>query len=412
MKKALVFAGGGSKGAYQYGAWKALREEGESFDLAVGTSIGSINAGFSVQDDGEAAGEMWHELNPDSVMTNGMNFEKSLAALYEQRESIAPFLKTYFKDGAGADITPFLNCLKKYANEEKFFHSPVDYALLTVKSQGMQPLEILKKDIKPGYFVQWLNASCACFPAFPRCEIDGQMYVDGGYYDNLPILTALRMGSDDITAIDLRPEGNHPAYMHHPQVRYLKPSKDLGSFLCFDRQVLDSLIQLGYHDTLRFFGRVKGLNYFFDNSADQQSRRAPAARRFLRQINAAELMYESNRRSVLSRAARSAPFIKSLLPHLSGEGEDALFLAACELALSRTGAPDDKIYTFDSVRENLLTYYQEIRETVFFDLTAAAEAIEKRNEEKSRSLLSELKRNDPETEDYLIALLTRVLWDE
>ena len=29
MKKAIVFAGGGSKGAYQVGAWKALNELGE-----------------------------------------------------------------------------------------------------------------------------------------------------------------------------------------------------------------------------------------------------------------------------------------------------------------------------------------------------------------------------------------------
>ena len=412
MKKALVFAGGGSKGAYQYGAWRALREEGETFDFAVGTSIGAINAAFYVQDDFDAAGELWHELNPDSVMTNGMNFEKSLAALYEQRDSIAPFLKTYFKDGAGADITPFLNCLKKYANEEKFFGSSVDYALLTVKSQGMQPLEIRKKDIRPGYLVQWLSASCACFPAFPRCEIDGQLYLDGGYYDNLPILTALRMGGDDITAIDLRPEGNHPAYLHHPQVRYLKPSRDLGSFLCFDRQVLDGLIRLGYHDTLRFFDRARGRDYFFDNSPDQQQRRAPAAHRLLRQLNAAELMYETNKRSVLSRSTRSAPFLKCLLPHLAQEGEDGVFLAACELAFSRTGAPADTLYTFDTIKENILTYYEELRETVFFDLTAAAAAVGRRSEEKNRSLLSELKRNDPETEDYLIALLARVLWDE
>ena len=41
-KKAIVFAGGGSKGAYQAGAWKALEELGEHFDIATGTSIGSL----------------------------------------------------------------------------------------------------------------------------------------------------------------------------------------------------------------------------------------------------------------------------------------------------------------------------------------------------------------------------------
>ena len=59
MKRAIVFAGGGSKGSYEFGAWSALRDLGQSFDIATGTSIGSINAGFYVQDDYEAAKEMW-----------------------------------------------------------------------------------------------------------------------------------------------------------------------------------------------------------------------------------------------------------------------------------------------------------------------------------------------------------------
>ena len=58
MKKAIVFAGGGSKGAYQVGAWKALNELGETFQIATGTSIGSINAGLYVQHDFDAAYEM------------------------------------------------------------------------------------------------------------------------------------------------------------------------------------------------------------------------------------------------------------------------------------------------------------------------------------------------------------------
>ena len=54
MKRAIVFAGGGSKGAYEFGAWSALRDVGQSFDIAAGTSIGSIIAGFCVQDDYDA----------------------------------------------------------------------------------------------------------------------------------------------------------------------------------------------------------------------------------------------------------------------------------------------------------------------------------------------------------------------
>ena len=42
MKRALVFGGGGSKGAYEIGVWKALDALGQTFDIVTGTSIGSM----------------------------------------------------------------------------------------------------------------------------------------------------------------------------------------------------------------------------------------------------------------------------------------------------------------------------------------------------------------------------------
>lgn len=44
MKQAIALAGGGTKGAYQVGAWKAMRELGIPFDIVTGTSIGSVTA--------------------------------------------------------------------------------------------------------------------------------------------------------------------------------------------------------------------------------------------------------------------------------------------------------------------------------------------------------------------------------
>ncbi len=42
--RGLVLEGGGAKGCYQIGAYKALVEMGITFDYVVGTSIGAINA--------------------------------------------------------------------------------------------------------------------------------------------------------------------------------------------------------------------------------------------------------------------------------------------------------------------------------------------------------------------------------
>ena len=39
---ALVLAGGGAKGIYQIGVWKALRELDICYDVVVGSSIGAI----------------------------------------------------------------------------------------------------------------------------------------------------------------------------------------------------------------------------------------------------------------------------------------------------------------------------------------------------------------------------------
>ena len=47
----LVLAGGGAKGVYHLGVWKALRELGIEVDAFVGTSIGAVVAGLLAQDD-------------------------------------------------------------------------------------------------------------------------------------------------------------------------------------------------------------------------------------------------------------------------------------------------------------------------------------------------------------------------
>ncbi|MBR1811813.1 MAG: patatin-like phospholipase family protein [Clostridia bacterium] len=409
MRRAIVFGGGGSKGAYQYGAWKALRELGQEFDIAVGTSIGAINAGFYVQDDFEHAGELWTAMNLDMVMKNGINLEKSFSFIYDQRENILPMLKTYFKDGPGADITPFLACIDSFANEEKFFASPIDYGLITVRYPDMQPLEILKKDIAPGYFAKWVCASCACFPAFPRYEIDGKYYLDGGYYDNLPIATAMKMGAEEVVVLDLHTEPIHPAYQRHPYVKYLLPSRDLGSFLCFTRDVLDGLIDTGYLDTLRAFGKLGGSSYYITVSEEDTAAQAQLAPAFLRQLTAAEIEYENQKRSIMQKSLRDSRFTAALATN-DERTPGALLVAACEVAMTKANAPRNQVYTFPQMLEQIKESYRELRDLEAESITDLARAICKMNEEKG--FLSDLRRSDPTEQDYITAALTGILFNK
>ena len=70
----LVLAGGGAKGAYQMGAWKALKEMNISFDAIAGASIGSINGALIAQGDYDKAMEMWESVSIDK----GVNITEAL----------------------------------------------------------------------------------------------------------------------------------------------------------------------------------------------------------------------------------------------------------------------------------------------------------------------------------------------
>ena len=47
--KGLVLEGGGTKGAYQIGAYKALKDLGIEFQGVSGTSIGALNGAYIIQ---------------------------------------------------------------------------------------------------------------------------------------------------------------------------------------------------------------------------------------------------------------------------------------------------------------------------------------------------------------------------
>lgn len=63
----LVLAGGGGKGAYQVGCWRAMRELGVEVSVIAGTSVGGLNAALMAQGDEEAAQELWRSITPGQV---------------------------------------------------------------------------------------------------------------------------------------------------------------------------------------------------------------------------------------------------------------------------------------------------------------------------------------------------------
>ena len=64
----LVLEGGGAKGAYQIGAWKALKEAGVKIKGIAGTSVGALNGALICMDDFENAKNIWESIAYSKVM--------------------------------------------------------------------------------------------------------------------------------------------------------------------------------------------------------------------------------------------------------------------------------------------------------------------------------------------------------
>lgn len=270
MKRGLVLCGGGSKGAYQMGAWIALEELGEKFDIVTGTSIGCLNGAMYTQGEFERCDDLWNKIKIEMIMNgsltlDGLNVKKAL----KEQNDLMTFLKKYVKY-RGSDITPFYGLLDEYIDVDKIQNSKIEFGIVTCTFPSFKPVEIVAREAKKSELRKYILASTSCFPIFPVCKINNQGYVDGGYYDNLPINFALNLGATDIVAIDLNYGITHPEYINKPYIRYIKPSWNLGGFMMFEEGLKKMNKTLGYNDTMKSYGKYLGFRYTFFNKLDYE----------------------------------------------------------------------------------------------------------------------------------------------
>jgi len=315
MKKAIVLGGGGSRGAYQAGVWSALRDEDMTFDIITGTSIGALNGALMAQDDYSAALSIWENISVDQIIKDGINLDISIPFMLEQKEKLGPFFKQYLTNN-GADITPLRKLIEKTIDEDKVRSSQVEYGLVAMQFPSLKPMELSKDQIPAGQLHDWLMASAACFPAFPMMKIDGKSYVDGGFYDILPVDFALRLGAEDILAVDLEFSPSHPEYQNRPFITYVKPSWNLGSILLFENEIIRKNMLLGYYDAKKTFGKYIGFRYVFDKASISE-RHLAAAKKLSLMIGAIEADLDESKPQML-RIGRF-PMTSEICEHTSGK---------------------------------------------------------------------------------------------
>lgn len=347
MKRALVLSGGGSRGAYECGAWQALREMNIRLDAVYGTSIGAINAALVAQGDLDVAVKLWENIRMNQIVSTEEGEEFTVERMISRKRDLIPFLLENAKNFL-MDITPLENLVHETLDEGRVRASGMELGVMITRVPQLSPLEARLGDISQGKLHDYLLASASCFPIFPLKQIDGEYCMDGGYSDNMPVAMAIADGADEIIAIDIHPQPVHPEYGCMPFLTLVHPLHELCNFLDFNAQALRRSRLLGYYDTLKVYGRLDGVRYTFVRVNDLKV--SSAARRYTARV--AQFDAHAGERggdAVLTGALGAETPLRRL------SWKEAL-LRGLELCAQVMGFREDAIYDMDALTARLLGF--------------------------------------------------------
>jgi len=237
----LVLSGGGTKGAYEVGAWKALKKMKIPISAIVGTSIGAINGAMMLQDDQQQMENIYLQIQMSDIFetSDAIDTSKSLFSL----DNIRGLIKEYFMQ-RGLDTAPLEKLIRDNIDLDKIYQSDIDFGIVTYSIKELTAIEKYKNEIPKDEMVKFLLAS-ASFPIFKPQKLEGKRFIDGGVYDNMPINMLLKKGYKKIIVIDLAGLGIHRKLEKKQgvYVKMIRCSEDLGGTFEFDHKRIQKNIQ-------------------------------------------------------------------------------------------------------------------------------------------------------------------------
>ena len=246
----LVLEGGGAKGAYQIGAWKALREAGVKIRGVAGTSVGALNGALICMGDMDRAEGLWKDIAYSKVM----DVDDSLMAKLFDKEGMTPeFLRETLRDTfrilgeGGTDITPLRRLIEENIDEKLIRESPVEFYSCTFSVTDRKELNVDMKAVPEGQMQDMLLAS-SYLPVFKNEKLHGKTYMDGGVTNVLPVNTLLEQGYEDLILIRIFGVG-HEKRITIPKevsVTEIAPRVNMGSILQFDGARSRRNMKIGY----------------------------------------------------------------------------------------------------------------------------------------------------------------------
>lgn len=190
VREAVVLSGGGSLGAAQVGALRALLESGIRPDLLVGCSVGALNAAFLAIDPTPARVDeleaVWRRLDRADVFGPARRLASHALQVAVRRQD-----HLYEPHALRALVRRWIP--------------------LADLSDTAVPCHVVTTDLLSGAPCWWsegdpvtLLTASACLPAvFPPVPLGGSLHVDGGVTRPVPVERALELGAARTWVIDV-----------------------------------------------------------------------------------------------------------------------------------------------------------------------------------------------------------------
>ena len=266
---AVCLEGGGARGAYQIGAWEALKTAGVNITAAAGSSVGALNGALIAMDNLELAKELWQNMTFSKIMdVDDEQMKKLFSGRLLDMNLKSAFRKVgkVLRDG-GFDVTPLKNLIRQHVNPEEIASSDVRLFICTHSLTDRKGLELEAKKLESDELCDMLLAS-AYFPAFKHEEIGGKRYTDGGVSNVLPLSPLIYRGYKDIITIRLFGLGIEKKITlpKGTTITEIAPSRDLGGMLNFDADACKKNYRLGYLDASRMLYGLYGSKYYIDRT--------------------------------------------------------------------------------------------------------------------------------------------------
>lgn len=261
----LVLEGGGAKGAYQIGAWKALKEANIRIKGIAGTSVGALNGALICMGDLEKAESLWENISYSQIMSVD---DKIMEDIFKQKKISRDALKDmmdYISDG-GVDITPLKELIAECVDEDKIQNSSMDLYIHTFSVDEMRELNVDLKEIEPELIKDFLLASSYIFPIFKSEKLHGKTYIDGGAINNVPVDTLIEKEYKDIIVVRIFGIGREKKVKipENTTIYTIAPTVSLGSILDFNPKRSKMHLKRGYFDTMRVIYGLAGKIYYID----------------------------------------------------------------------------------------------------------------------------------------------------